>query len=144
MPLGKHSSSEVTFTLTDAQGGTNRVLTGFLLSMGAAKISSILQKSTAYGDTFEKMLPTGIQKVDPITITGLWDDSATPSPHTVLLSPDILPNSAARALIITFSTGTVRTFTATCFLESYAVIGKTGGLTEFAATLVLVGSAAWT
>lgn len=143
MPLGKHSSSEVTFTLTDAQGGTNRILTGFLLTMGPVKISSILQKSTAYGDAWEKLLPTGIQKLDPITITGFWDDSATPSPHTVLLSPDILPNSAARALIITFSTGTVRTFTTTCWLESYAVIGKTGNLTEFAAVLILTSTGTW-
>ncbi len=144
MALGKHSSSEVTFTLTDAQGGTNRILTGFLLTMGPAKISSILQKSTAYGDTWEKLLPSGLQKVDPITITGFWDDSATPSPHTVLISPDILPNSAARSLVITFSTGTIRTFTTTCWLESYAVIGKTALLTEFAAVLVCTGSGVWT
>ena len=143
MAVGKHSSSEVTFSLEDSQEGTPRLLTGFLLTMGAAKISAILQKSTAYGVAWEAMLPTGLQKADPITITGFWDDSATPSPHTVLISPDILPNSGTRALVITFSTGTVRTFTCECLLESYSVIGKTGNLTEFAAVLVLVGAAVW-
>lgn len=143
MPVGKHSSSEVTFTITDAQGGTNRILTAFLLTCGALKISATYQKSTAYGDTWEKQLPTGLQIAAPITVTGIWDDSATPSPHTVLISPDILPNSAARALIITVSTGTVRTYTTTCFVQDYAVIPKVSNLTEFSATLLLTGSAVW-
>jgi len=143
MAVGKHSSSEVTFSLEDSQEGTPRLLTGFLLRMGPAKITSILQKATAFGAAWDTMLPTGVSKVDPITIGGLWDDSATPSPHTVLLTPDTNPNSGTRAIVITFSAGTVRTFTGECLLESYSVIGKNGALTEFDAVLVFSGSAAW-
>jgi hypothetical protein len=144
MSVGKHSSSEVTVSLEDAQEGTPRLVTAFILTISAVKITSIMQKSTAFGDTWDKMLPTGLMKADPITLTGFWDDSAGgTAPHTVFLTPDTNPNSGTRALVVTFSTGTVRTFTIETLLESYAVIGKNSLLTEFAAVLVPTGTGTW-
>src|SRR5258708_1801939 len=118
MAVGKHSSSEVTVSLEDAPEGTPRIITAFILTIGPCKITSIMQKSTAFVDAWDKMLPTGMSKIDPITLTGFWDDSAGgTAPHSVFLTPDVSPNAGTRALVVTFSTGTVRTFTVETLLE---------------------------
>jgi hypothetical protein len=141
--VGKASSTTVTFTITDAQGGTNRILSGFLLTIGAMKNTATFQKSAGFGLAWEASLPTGVQVAAPIAIGGLWDDAATPSPHTVLLLPDINPALPPRNLIITLTGASIRTYTTTCFLESYSVIPKNLNLAEFGATLLLTGSAVW-
>jgi hypothetical protein len=140
MAAGKHGSAEVTIAYDDAPGGTLRTITSFVLQMGAVKISSAMQANTPYGATVEGMLPTGVSKIDQITIHGYWDDTALTGPHTVFLSPDTSPQSATRTLQIVF--GNARTWTSEGFLVSYAVLGKAGNLTEFEAVLQQ-NSGAW-
>src|SRR5216684_8916779 len=100
MPVGKHSSSEITISLEDAPEGTPRVITAFVLTMGPAKITANMQKSTAFGALWDTFLPTGISMVDKFTLAGLWDDSAGgPAPHSVFLTPDVSPTAGTRALV---------------------------------------------
>src|SRR4051794_12176064 len=108
MPAGKHGASEITVTLDDA-GGTPRVITNFILNIGALKITSNMQPSHAFGDGWEESLPSGLQKVDDITLSGYHDDSATTGPHTVLGTPDASPQSASRTLVV--GVGNAKTFT---------------------------------
>jgi hypothetical protein len=141
MPAGKHGSSEVIITLDDA-GGTPRTITNFVLTVGALKITSNMQKSDAFGDAWEEMLPTGKQKVDPIKLTGFFDDTPTTGPHVVMGAPDASPQSATRTLAVVV--GNAKTFTVECFLSAYSVLPKNGALTEFEADLQPSGAAAWT
>ncbi len=142
MGAGKHSSSEITISLEDSPEGTPRLITAFILTMGAAKITANMQKTTAYGALWDTFLPTGLSMVDKFTLTGLWDDSAGGlAPHTVFLTPDVSPTAGTRALVIVF--GNARTFTVETLLESYAVTGAVNKLTEFAAVLQPSGAAVW-
>ncbi len=70
MAAGKHGSSEITITYDDGPGGTPRAVTSYILTMGAVKLTSNMQASTAFGDTVAKMLPTGLMTIDQITLRG--------------------------------------------------------------------------
>jgi hypothetical protein len=141
MAAGKHSSSEVTVTIADS-GGVNRVITSGVLTIGGMKITSPLELATALGDSWDKNLPSGVQKVDPAKLTGFFDDTATTGTHVVLGTPDPTPQTAPRAFIMVF--GNSKTFTGTVFVQDYAVLAVAGKITKFEATLVFTGSVAWT
>jgi len=140
MPAGKHGSSEITITYDDAPGGTPRAITSFVLTMGGVKLTSNMQANTPYGATVEGQLPTGVSKIDPITVRGYWDDTPTTGPHTVLGTPDTSPQAATRTLAIVF--GNSKTWTSEGYLQSYEVLGRSGQLTEFEAVLIQ-NSGAW-
>jgi len=140
MAAGKHGSSEITISYDDGPGGTLRLITSYVLTMGGIKITSNMQASTAYGDTIEKKLPTGVSKIDPVQIHGFWDDTVTLGPHIVFLTPDTSPQASTRSLVIVF--GNSKTWSSEGYLESYEVLGKTGALTEFTA-VAIQNSGAW-
>lgn len=140
MAAGKHGSSEVSIAYDDGPGGSLRTITSFILSMGAIKLTSNMQASTAYGDSIEKMLPTGMSKIDQVNFGGLWDDTSTTGPHTVFIAPDTSPQATTRTLQIVF--GNARTWSSEGYLVSYAVLGKNGNLTEFEA-VCQQNSGAW-
>lgn len=133
MPAGKHGSAEITVSYDDAPGGSLRVITAFVLTMGGVKLTSNMQANTPFGATFEAMLPTGVSKIDQITLGGFWDDTATTGPHAVFIAPDTSPQAATRTLQIVF--GNARTWTSEGYLVSYEVLGKANALTEFSSVL---------
>lgn len=140
MAAGKHGSSEITVSYDDGPGGSLRLITSYVLTIGGIKLTSNMQAATALGDTVEKSLPTGLSKIDPVTIHGFWDDTAVTGSHIVFIAPDTNPQGATRTLTIVF--GNARTWSSEGFLVSYAVIGVTNKLTEFDAVLQQ-NSGAW-
>ena len=137
---GKYGSASITVAYDDGPGGTARTITAFVLTMGGVKITSNMQNATAYGDTVEKMLPTGMLKLEQIELSGLWDTTATTGPHVVFLAPDDGPQDATRTLTVVF--GDSKTWTSEGYLVSYEVLGQVGALTEFKAVLQQ-NSGAW-
>ena len=141
MAAGKHGSSEITITYDDAPGGSGQAVTNYILTMGAAKITADSQPSDAFGDIWAELTPTGHKKMDPITLTGFWDDTATTGPHVVFLEPDDGPQDSTRTLVIVF--GNSKTLTVETRLVSYSVLGKNQNLTEFEAVIQPSGAATW-
>lgn len=133
MAAGKQSSSSITVSYDDGPGGTLRVITPYVTTMSGIKITSNMQKSTVFGDTIEKMLPTGLSVFAQITIGGFFDDTATVGPHIVFVAPDTSPQSATRTLTIVI--GNSKQWSGEGFLVSYEVLGKNGNLTEYVAVL---------
>lgn len=144
MAAGKHGSPEVTITLDDAPGGTGRVITNFVMDLGAAEIDVETIGSDAFGDSWREFTPTGMRSSPAIPVKGFWDDTATTGPHTVFLpvAGDASPQATGRTLVIVF--GNSKTFTVETRLTKYRVIGKNGTLTEFEAELQPTGEAVWT
>lgn len=133
MAAGKHGSSEITISYDDGPGGSLRVITPYVTSLGGIKLTSNMQRSTVFGDTLEKMLPTGMSVIAQLTISGYFDDTATVGPHVVFIAPDTSPQASTRTLTIVI--GNSKTWTGEGYLVSYEVLGKNGNLTEYAAVL---------
>jgi len=140
MAAGKHSSSEVTISVDDAQGGTLRVITSYVTTLSGIKITGNMQASTAFGDTITKMLPTGLGTIGDITLHGFFDDTATLGPHTIFNAPDTSVQGGTRTVTIVI--GNSKTFTGEGYLADYEAQAKAGGLTEYNAVLKMI-SGAW-
>lgn len=138
---GKYGAGSVTVTYDDAPAGTGRVVTNHILEMGGIKITSALESSHAFGDLWEESLPSGLAKLEDITLGGFWDTTATTGPHVVFLAPDDGPQDGTRTLVVVFGDG--KTMTVETYLMSYEVIGNNGALTKFSATLRPTGAAVW-
>src|SRR3990167_5732927 len=99
---GKYGAASIAISFDDAPGGSLQVITGHVLTMSGVKITSAMQLSHAFGDSAEESTPSGMTKVDPITLAGFWDTTATTGPHVVFLTPDDGPQDSTRSLRIVF------------------------------------------
>lgn len=140
--MSKYGSPQVTITLDDS-GGTPRVITGFVLQMGALKITNNTQVATAFGDSWEKSLVTGLRKGAAIALSGLYDDTALVGTAATLqvTDADAVPGFT-RSLVVGIGGG--HTYTAEVILQDAAIVPKTGALTDYAATLLPTGAIAIT
>lgn len=130
---GKYGSASITIAYDASPGGGAQTITSGVLEMSGAKIVSGMQTSTAYGDTVQKMLPTGVIEIPRMTLRGFWDTTATTGSHAMFKDPDDGPQDSTRTLTVVF--GDSKTWTSEGYLVSYEVIGKAGSLTEFVAEL---------
>ena len=138
---GKYGSQSITVSYDDAAGGSPQTITNHVLSLSGVKIVSAMQLSHAFGDSAEESTPSGMIKVEPLTLHGYWDTTATSGPHVVFQAPDDGPQDSTRTLVVVF--GDSKTFTAETRLVSYEVQGKNGALTEFDAIIQVTGVPVW-
>jgi hypothetical protein len=138
---GKYGSASVTVTYDDGPGGTGRAVTDHILSMGGVKITSAMEESTAFGDSWREFTPSGMATLEPITLEGFWDTTATTGPHVVFLTPDDGPQDSTRTLVAVF--GDSKTMTVETRLMSYEVVAQVGQLTRFRAELQPTAAAVW-
>src|SRR3990167_10612206 len=95
---GKYGSASVAITYDDAPGGTGRLVTGYVQTMSGTKISAAQQASHAFGDSWEEHTPTGMSKMEPVTLSGHWDTTATTGPQVVFIAPDDGPQDDTRKI----------------------------------------------
>ena len=141
--MASHSPSEVTVTFDDAPGGTSRIITPYVTSIGGLSIESITQQSNPFGVASEEHTPIGITKVADIAISGFFDDTASVGPHVVfqIAAADYAPASVGRVLVILAATAA--TFTITVHLVKYDALPKRDGLTEYQALVRQKSSGVW-
>lgn len=136
---GKYGPADVTVTLEDAPGGTARNLESFILNGIAAKTLARMVQTDGLGAIWEIFTPTGKKAVDPITIGGVWDTTATTGSHVVLKDVDDGPQDDGRELIINF--GDSKTLTVDIRLMSYTILASNDTIQMFEAEMQPTGAA---
>ncbi len=144
--MAKYGSSVVTVTIDDAPGGTARIITPYVSTIGGIKVESITQQTNPFGTSSEAHTPVGVTKTPDIAISGFFDDTADVGPHVVFGAAaswalDIAPASVGRELVILAATGA--TFTIQVHLVSYEVLPKNGALTEYVALVRQMAAGVW-
>ena len=109
--------------------------------MSGVKLTSAMAPSHAMGDSWEESTPTGMVKMEDMTLSGQWDTTATTGPHVVFLTPDDGPQDSTRTLVVVF--GDSKTMTVETRLMSYEVRANTGDLTTFEAVIKPTGAPVW-
>jgi hypothetical protein len=142
--VAKHSPSEVTVTFDDSPGGTPRIITPYVDTIGGLAIESLTEQTNPFGVTTESHTPVGITKVPDIAIGGWFDDTALVGPHVVfqIAAADYSPASAGRVLAIVAATG--KTFTITVHLVKYEVLLEKDKLTKYQALVRQKSTGVWT
>lgn len=141
--MAKHSPSEVTVTIDDAPGGTPRIITPYVTTIGGLAIEALTEQTNPFGVTSEQNTPIGITKVADIAIGGFFDETAVTGPHVVfqIAAADISPASVGRTLVILAATA--RTFTISVHLVKYEVLLEKDGLTKYQALVRQRTGGAW-
>ena len=138
---GKYGSASITITYDSTAGGSGQAITDYVLTMGGVKLTSTTMPSHAFGDSWEEHTPTGLMKMEPMTLEGFWDTTATSGPHVVFQAPDDGPQDSTRTLVMVF--GDSKTMTVETRLTGYEVLGTVGELTKFRAEIQPTGTATW-
>jgi len=139
--MAKYDSSKVILTIDDGSGSPV-VLTQFILELGGVKITANSEPSTAFGDGWEENLPTGIRKVEELTVTGFLDD-VTQHPALKDVDGDVIDTS--RTFVVDFGNagGTNVKLTFEAWLTAYEVTAAVNSVTRYTATFLPTGSAVW-
>jgi hypothetical protein len=146
MATGKHGPQEVVITIDDAPGGTPRIITPYVNTIGGIGNENITQETNPFGTTSQQNTPVGIDKVADIDISGFLDDTVNVGPKAVFFNAsnwtlDKASASVGRVLVILCATG--MTFTITVHLVK-AVLGlKKDALTEYTATVRQKSAGVW-
>jgi hypothetical protein len=141
--MAKFGSASVIVSITDSPGGTPRIITPYVNSIGGIKVENLTQQTNPFGSTSEAHSPTGMSKTPDITLNGFLDDTALVGSAVVLKvsAADRAVGSVGRVLVITIGTGQV--FTITVHNVSHEVGAKNGALTEYTNVLRQAGAGVW-
>lgn len=113
-------ANSTTFTLTIA----THDVTAFMTKSTAAKISALLDESTAFGASWPTFVATGLSQMADYGVGGLYDTTA--NGLVALLNGQ---QGATFALVITVLSG--KTFTFNAILESFTVTPVPKKVTTF-------------
>jgi glucose/arabinose dehydrogenase len=138
--MAKFGSASAVVTLDD-HGGTPRIITSNVLTIGGLKITQISEENSPFGQAYEQNTPVGKQKFGPVTITGNYDTTATTGPHVVFSTLETTPSDATRTLVV--SPDGTKNLTVEVYAVEYEPILTNGKLTNYSATLVQAGLAVW-
>lgn len=115
-------------------GGTD--MSAYFDSINGADIEAILQQSDTFGDSWVEQLYVGIKRMEPLTLEGFYDDTAT-------TGPDVKFGGAAlgTSVEVILTWGGSKTTTVTCVISRYARTPARGELTRYSVTLTPSGAA---
>lgn len=144
--MAKYGSSVVTVTLDDAPGGTPRIITPYVNTIGGLGIELLTQQTNPFGTAFESHTPTGMERTPDIALTGFYDDAASVGMKAMFFTAatknlDKAPASVGRLLVILAATS--HTFTITVHVVDAKILNKNGALTEYSVLLRQKSAGVW-
>ncbi len=125
--MAKYSSKDLDLSI----GGTS--MKAHIIDDVTLGVEVITEESTAFGDTFEANVSTGIKRAEPITVGGFYDD-------TVTTGPDAKFNTLGTTLSVIITWGGTKTSTFSAIAKKYDRLGKVGAMTRYVATLLPTGT----
>ena len=130
--------SKVSKFLVDDTGATQRDLSAYITEVRGLPGPRTLNEVTALGDSGVRFIP-GLEDVS-ITLSGLFDDTATSGPDAVL-GPLRTHTSAVdfEYGLEGSGTGEVK-YSGTCWIVSYELRSRVGNLVQWSATLQVDGT----
>jgi hypothetical protein len=124
--MAKYSSKDLNLTV-DATPMKAHIIDDVTLGIEVGT-----EEATAFGDTWESHISTGVSRGDPITVGGYYDDTAT-------TGPDAKFNTLGTTVTIVLTWGGSKTSTFDAIVKRYERLAKVGEMTRYVATLLPTG-----
>jgi hypothetical protein len=123
----------------DNSSGSLIDISQYVLELSDVTIEQIEEEVHSFGDSWEEHLPVGIGKTGNVTLTGLYDDTASTGPDALFAGriPET-PATSTRTLKITWLAG--KTTSVETYLVSYTRTADRSALTRWSAELVCTGA----
>jgi len=132
--MAQYSSANLTFTIKDT-GGTPRITTTYIRSIGGVSIEAIIQEATAFGMTWATYVSTAIKKMAPLVMGGFYDTAADVGPNVLYCGHE---GETRTGCILLFGGSKSVTFDA--IIQKYERLPKLGAMTEYQVTLQPTGT----
>lgn len=117
----------------DNSGGTPVTMTAYVQEINGIDVAAILEQSDSFGDSWFESLATGMRMMVPVTLGGLYDDTATTGPDAIFNAPAATPATGTRTLTITY--GGSKTTSVECLIQKYTRVLSRGKLHRYSVTL---------
>lgn len=130
--MAKYGSKDVDISWA----GTS--IKNYVRSINGVEISSIMEESHAFGDTWFESLATGNKMMAPVVLGGFYDDTATTGPNALFVTTASGPDTSSAALVVTY--GSTKTTTVQAFIVKYKRTLSLGKLHGFEVTLQPTGA----
>jgi hypothetical protein len=132
--MAQYSSAHVVLSIKDT-GGTPRVCTAYVRSIGSVSIEAIIQESTAFGMTWATYVSTSIKKMAALVLGGFYDTAADVGPDVLFAGHE---GETRTGCILTY--GGAKTTTFDAIIQKYERLPKLGAMTEYQVTLQPTGT----
>lgn len=125
--MATYGQSNLSFTV----GGTE--MKNYIISINAVEIQALTEQTDAFGDSWVENTYTGIKRLQPLTIGGVFDDTAT-------TGPDAKFNTVGTTLACVITWGGTKTSTFSAIVTSYKRMASRGALTKYEVNLLPTGT----
>lgn len=105
----------------------------YITTLGAIDLQALTEQSDAFGDAWVENLYTGIKRLQPFTVGGFYDDTAS-------TGPDVKFNAVGTTVAIVITWGSTKTSTFSAIITGYKRTAARGVLTKYEANLLPSGS----
>lgn len=110
----------------------------YVRTINGVDISSLMEESHAFGDTWFESLATGMKQMADVVLGGFYDDTATTGPDALFVTTASGPSTSSSSLVITY--GSTKTTTVSAFIVKYRRTLSLGKLHGFEVTLRPTGA----
>lgn len=132
--MAKYTADDIVIEFDNA-GGSLVDMSNYVMECNGINLEAILEESHALGDAWVEQLFAGLKRVGDITLSGMYDDTATTGPDVIFNS---IGNTTSRTLKITW--GSTKTTSVETIIKSYNRIPARGTITKFEVVLVATGA----
>jgi hypothetical protein len=135
--MAKYGSNSLSVSL-DNSGGTPVAMTAYITAINAVTVEALLEESHSFGDSWFESLATGMRRMSPVEISGIYDDTSSTGPDAVFNSPASAPSTSTRTLLITW--GGSKTTSVETVITSFTRGATRNELTSYSVTLTPTGT----
>ena len=132
--MANYGSNNLIFKIDVSDGGALTAMTNYITEIGGVKVVRGNVESIAFGDTWDEHLLTGIRKMEPFTVGGFYDDTASTGPDVVFNGT----HTVTRSVEITW--GGTKTTSFEAWITDYERKPVVGDLTMYTATIQPTGT----
>ncbi|HXH05852.1 MAG TPA: hypothetical protein VNI83_04605 [Vicinamibacterales bacterium] len=136
--MAKYGSSSIVIEFDNA-GGTLVNVTQYVTTINGIDVEALMEEGThPFGASWEEAIPSGVRRMNEITLGGLYDDTATTGPDAIFNAVASSPTVATRTLRITW--GGTKTTSVECYIKNYRRTPTRNEVTKFEVVLRPVGA----
>lgn len=136
--MAKYGSNSLVIEIDSTEGGSLTDISQYITDIDGVEVEALLQESHSFGDAWFEQLATGIRRMNPITLGGFYDDTASTGPNAIFVNVQDSPADQTRTFKITW--GGTKTTTVEVWIQKYRRAPVRNELTRFQVTLVPTGS----
>ena len=122
----------------DNSSGSAVAMTQYVTAINAISVEALLEESHTFGDAWFETLATGLRRMNPIELSGIYDDTSSTGPDAIFNAVASATSTTTRTITITW--GGSKTTSCETLITSYTRGATRNELTSYSVTLTPTGT----